>query len=175
MQLTYYNNKTDKRYLAKKLEKLSLAGHSNPVQISMIEDTSIAKPVFKMKDKDIYMTANYCYVDTLHRYYYIDDIVLSNGFAYLHCTVDVLMSYARQLANIEVIVERNQIRHQMYQVDNDLTVNNYTSNTRLEFSHGFDENEQQFMLCVIGDTTSSSLEQSDRELEHVERSVNDGD
>lgn len=160
MQLTYYNNKTDKRYLAKKLEKLTLAGHSNPVTISMIEDTSIAKPVFKMKDKDIYMTANYCYVDTLHRYYYIDDIVLSNGFAYLHCTVDVLMSYAREMANLDVIVERNELRHNMYQVDNQLTLNNYTSTKRIEFSHGFDKNKQEFILCVIGDTTSSLQERS---------------
>lgn len=160
MQLTYYNNKTDKRYLAKKLERLSLAGHSNPVTISMIEDTSIAKPVFKMKDKDIYMTANYCWVDTLHRYYYIDDIVLSNGFAYLHCTVDVLMSYARDIGNLDVIVERNELRHNMYQVDNQLTLNNYTSTKRIEFSHGFDKNKQEFILCVIGDTTSSLQERS---------------
>lgn len=160
MQLTYYNNKTDKRYLVKKLEKISLAGHSNPVNISIIEDTSIVRPVFKMRDKDLYMTANYCYVDDLRRYYYIEDRTLSNGFAYLHCVVDPLMSNVRDIANLEVIVERNELRHNMYQVDNDLTLNNYTSTKRIEFSHGFDKNKQEFILCVIGDTTSSLQERS---------------
>lgn len=163
MQLTYYNNKTDRRYLVKKLEQISLAGHSNPVPISIIEDTSIAQPVFKMRDKDLYMTANYCYVDDLHRYYYIVDRTLSNGYAYLHCRVDPLMSNVRDIANLEVIVERNELRHNMYQVDNDLTLNNYTSTKRIEFSHGFDKNKQEFVLCVIGDTTSSVQERSKKD------------
>ena len=97
MQLTYYNNKSDKRYLSKTLEPITLAGHSNPVNISILDNCSVVNPTFKMVDKDIYLTANYCYVDTLRRYYYIDDIELSNGFAYLHCTVDVLMTYKEEI------------------------------------------------------------------------------
>ena len=77
MLLTYYNNKTDKRYINKNLEQISKQDHANPVSVKLLDNTNIVTPTFKMKDQDLYMTANYCYVDSLHRFYYIDDITLS--------------------------------------------------------------------------------------------------
>ena len=153
MQLTYYNNKTDRRYINKTLEQISRTGHSNPVTVKLIDNTTIAHPTFMMRDADIYMTANYCYVDDLHRYYYIDNIELSQGQAYLHCTEDVLMTYKNDIPRLEVIASRNEIDYNLYQVDNEMMVNNYPSVSRIEFSKGFDKNKQNFVLCVIGDTT----------------------
>lgn len=153
MQLTYYNNTTDKRYLNKTITQITLAEHANPVNIKMLESCSIAKPIFKMKDVDVYMTANYCFVDSLHRYYFIDDIVLENGYAYLHCTCDVLMTYKESLHDLEVLVDRNQWDYNLYQVDDKLTLNNFMSQKRIEFPDGFDAETQQFLLCVIGNTT----------------------
>jgi hypothetical protein len=158
MQLTYYNNTTDKRYINKTLETLSLEGHDNPVTIKMLEDSSIVNPVFKLRDVDLYATANYCYVDTLHRYYYIDDVTLSQGYAYLHCTVDVLMSYRQQLHDISVLVDRNQWDYNLYQVDDRLNLYNFTSQKRVEFPSGFDSDKQEFILCVIGNTSSEEVE-----------------
>ena len=156
MQLTYYNNKTDKRYLKKKLEQISLAGHANPVNIIMLDDTSITHPTFKLKDNDIYLTANYCYVDTLRRYYFIDDITLSQGFAYIRCTEDVLMTYAQQMHDVAVLVDRNQWDYNLYQKDDRVKCYNFTSEKRLEFPSGFEKNTQRFMLCVVGNTTKES-------------------
>lgn len=156
MQLTYYNNKTDKRYLKKKLEQISLAGHANPVNIIMLDDTSITHPTFKLKDNDIYLTANYCYVDTLRRYYFIDDITLSQGFAYIRCTEDVLMTYAQQMHDVAVLVDRNQWDYNLYQKDDRVKCYNFTSEKRLEFPSGFEKNTQRFMLCVVGNTTEKS-------------------
>jgi hypothetical protein len=156
MQLTYYNNKTDKRYLKKKLELLTLQGHANPVNIIMLDDTSITHPTFKLKDNDIYLTANYCYVDTLRRYYFIDDITLSQGFAYIKCTEDVLMTYAQQMHDVAVLVDRNQWDYNLYQKDDRVKCYNFTSEKRLEFPSGFEKNTQRFMLCVVGNTTEES-------------------
>ena len=156
MQLTYYNNKTDKRYLKKKLEQISLAGHANPVNIIMLDDTSITHPTFKLKDNDIYLTANYCYVDTLRRYYFIDDITLSQGFAYIRCTEDVLMTYAQQMHDVAVLVDRNQWDYNLYQKDDGVKCYNFTSEKRLEFPSGFEKNTQRFMLCIVGNTTEES-------------------
>lgn len=153
MKLTYYNNKSDKRYMTKDITQITLAGHSNPVDIKMLESSSLVKPVFKMKDVDLYATANYCWVDDLHRYYYIDDIVLSEGYAYLHCSIDVLMSYKEQLKTIRVLVDRNQWDYNLYQVDDKLALNNYTSQKRVQFPDGFNENAQEFLLCVVGNTS----------------------
>jgi hypothetical protein len=156
MQLTYYNNKTDKRYLKKKLELLTLQGHANPVNIIMLDDTSITHPTFKLKDNDIYLTANYCYVDTLRLYYFIDDITLSQGFAYIKCTEDVLMTYAQQMHDVAVLVDRNQWDYNLYQKDDRVKCYNFTSEKRLEFPSGFEKNTQRFMLCVVGNTTEES-------------------
>lgn len=158
MQLTYYNNKTDKRYLKKNIELLSLEGHANPVNISLLENTSIARPTFKLADKDLYMTANYCYIDTLHRYYYILDREVSNGYAYIKCECDVKMSFVKQFKDNEVLVTRNQWDYNLYQVDDKTKLYNFSSTKRIEFPSGFDKNKQEFMLCVIGNTTEEQEE-----------------
>lgn len=152
MKLTYYNNKSDRRWLSKDLETLSKEGHANPVDVKMLESSSIVKPVFKMKDVDLYATANYCWVDTLHRYYFIDDIILSEGYAYLHCSIDTLMTYREQLHDIKVLVDRNQWDYNLYQVDDKLSLYNFTSQKRVEFPDGFNKNIQAFVLGVIGNT-----------------------
>lgn len=156
MQLTYYNNKSDKRYLNKTLESITLAGHSNPVNISILDNCSVVNPTFKMVDKDIYLTANYCWVDTLRRYYYIDDIELSNGFAYLHCTVDVLMTYKEEIKQRRVVVKRQENNFNLYQVDDKVTLLNYECVKTVSFptNKGFDATKQEFVLCTIGNTNA---------------------
>lgn len=158
MQLTYYNNKSDKRYLKKKIELLTLKGHANPVNITLLENTSLARPTFKLADKDLYMTANYCYADDLHRYYHILDREVSNGFAYIKCECDVKMSFAQQLHDIDVLVDRNQWDYNLYQKDDKIELYNFTSEKRLEFPSGFDRNTQRFMLCVVGNTKETEGE-----------------
>ena len=156
MQLTYYNNKSDKRYLNKNIEQLALTGHSNPVNIVLVDDTDIVTPVFKMSDHDLYMTANYCYVDTLRRYYFIDDITLSEGYAFLHCTVDVLMTYKEEIKQRRVVVKRQENNFNLYQVDDKITLLNYECVKTISFptDKGFDANKQEFVLCTIGNTSA---------------------
>lgn len=151
MQLTYYNNLSDKRYLNKNITAITHAG--NPVTIKLLDDTNIITPTFKMAEKDLYMTANYCYVDDLHRYYYIESVTVSNGFAFLNCALDVLMTYKQELAERAPLVKRSENKYNLYQVDDQMKLLNYKAVKRVEFSGGFDKNKQEFMLCVIGNTT----------------------
>lgn len=154
MQLTYYNNRSDKRKLSKDITQIALQDHPNPVTISILDETSIVNPTFKMVDKDLYLTANYCYVDTLRRYYFINDIKLANGFAYLSCSVDVLMSYKEQLKATPAVIKRQESSYNTYIVDDKLCVLNYEGVRIVEFPQdkGFDENTQQFVMCCIGNT-----------------------
>lgn len=152
MQLTYYNNKSDKRYVNKTIEQISKEGHSNPVNIIILENASITNPVFKVKDHDIYMTANYCYIDDLRRYYFIDDIVLSNGYGYIHCTVDVLYTYREQLKKKACVIKRQEKKYNLYQVDDKVKLLSYDTLKLAEFPSGFDANKQEFLLCTIGNT-----------------------
>lgn len=156
MNLTYYNNKSDKRYVDKNIEQIALSEHANPVSVKLLESTSIAHPTFKMKDADLYMTANYCYVDDLHRYYFIDNITLSNGYAYLECTCDVLMTYKDQLRSQNVIVARQEEHWDLFQNDPKWKVSQRTAIRTVAFSGGdagFNYNNQQFILGIVGDAT----------------------
>lgn len=153
MQLTYYNNRSDKRYVTKDITQLSLEGHSNPVNVEILDSTSITHPVFKVKDNDLYMTANYCYVDSLRRYYFIDDITMENGFGLLKCTVDVLMTYAEQLKAQNVIVTRQEAHVDFYQNDERYRIEQRTAKRTIAFPNGFDFNTQEFILGVVGDNT----------------------
>ena len=156
MNLTYYNNKSDKRYVDKVIDQIELSEHANPVSVKLLESTSIAHPTFKMKDVDLYMTANYCYVDDLHRYYFIDNITLSNGYAYLECTCDVLMTYKTQLRKQNVIVARQEEHWDLFQNDPNWKVSQRTAIRTVGFTGGdggFDYDTQQFVLGIVGDNT----------------------
>jgi hypothetical protein len=156
MQLTYYNNRSDERYVNKNITAITLQDHSNPVNIELLKDTDIVHPTFIMADKDLYMTANYCYVDSLHRYYYIRDIKVSKGYAYLQCECDVLMSYKEALKTIPAIISRNYGLYNLYQNDDRWKVYSYTAKRTIEFSGGFDYDTQQFILGVVGNAQGGS-------------------
>lgn len=152
MQLTYYNNKSDKRYVNKNIEQITLQDHPNPVNIILLDNTSIFRPTFRVKDVDIYMTANYCYVDTLRRYYFINNITLSQGYAFLECECDVLMSWKDALLDQNVIVSRQEEHWDLYQNDEKYKIEQYTAKRTIPFENGFDYSTQEFVLGVIGDT-----------------------
>ena len=156
MQLTYYNNLSDKRYVDKNIVQLSLEGHSNPVSIKILDELNVTTPTFKMSDKDLYMTANYCYVDTLRRYYFIDDIELSKGYAYLHCTCDVLSSYKDALRDQNVIVKRQEFEFDLMQNDGEMPVKQYPAKRCIaQFESPFSMNRNEFVIGVVGSVDSS--------------------
>ena len=154
MQLTYYNNKSDKRYVNKVLEPISLQDHSNPVNVALIDDTDLASPIFKVRDVDIYMTANYCYIDTLRRYYFIDDITLSQGYAFLKCTCDVLVTYKNDLLKQNCIIKRQENNHDMKQNDGSIPIKQYPAKRCIgKFSSPFNMSHTSFVIGVVGETT----------------------
>lgn len=51
---------------------------------------------------------NYCYIDTLNRYYYVTDVeYLSNGLTRLHLKVDVLASFRGSIASVNAYIRRS--------------------------------------------------------------------
>lgn len=151
MKLTYYLNKSDSRYVDKDITQIVLEDHSNPVTIQLLEETSLANPTFKMKDVDIYMTANYCYVDSLRRYYFINNIRLSNGYAYLDCTCDVLMTYKQQLRAQECIIKRQRNKYDLFQNDGELPIKQYPATRCIgKFTSPFSMSTNNYIMGVVG-------------------------
>ena len=72
---------------------------------------SILSPVFIVPATEVY-TYNYAYVPTLHRYYYITDMIaLENNMLEIHMQVDPLQSFKTQIKACKAICARSEWRN----------------------------------------------------------------
>lgn len=60
---------------------------------TLIDDTSLMHPTFKLEIGSNPVAYNYCYVQDFDRYYFINNIRSFQGFWYIECVEDVLASY----------------------------------------------------------------------------------
>lgn len=91
--LKIYTNKSNQNIINKELELVS------ELNCTFKDDIDILNPILLVKN---YIRGNYCYISDFERYYYIDDVGLLKGGVYqLHCSVDVLQSYAAELENAD--------------------------------------------------------------------------
>lgn len=91
--LKIYTNKSDQNIVNKEIDLVS------DLSCTFKDDIDILNPVLLVKN---YSGGNYCYISDFKRYYYIDDVGLLKGGVYqLHCSVDVLKTYATELENAE--------------------------------------------------------------------------
>lgn len=93
MKLKIYNNNSNNNVLNKKITPVS------ELDFTLKSDNSIMQPILVLKN---YIKGNYCYIDELKRYYFINDVRLLTGGLYeLHLDVDVLMTYKNEIINAE--------------------------------------------------------------------------
>ena len=84
-------------------------------------ETQITSPTIQLKYDETLLSSNYCYIEDFGRYYFINDIKLGMGnILEVSCSVDVLMSYADDIANISTIIDRQEYVFSPYFVDNQL-------------------------------------------------------
>ena len=100
MNLTLYNNKSDKRNLIKNITEIKT------VTATAKGDISIISPVLIFNFTDM-SGINYCYISELKRYYYIKNFTYLTGKRIqLNLEIDVLMSYAEEIKALKVNVLR---------------------------------------------------------------------
>ena len=148
MDAYLYFNKSDKRYVDKKLESITYDGGSDHVDVEFKEDTSIEDPTFILRTQSKVLTANYIYVPNMNRYYYINSYTLSHQRIYIDCHVDVLMSFKTEFKKENVIVARNETLFDMYLDDNKYKVQNRTCVRTVRFPSGF--TTRNLILGVVG-------------------------
>lgn len=69
---------------------------------------------------------NYCYVDKLKRYYYIEDIEYLNGNRIrLNLRIDVLMSHKEFINNVYGILDKSTNNYSGYLIDNNYKMESY--------------------------------------------------
>lgn len=109
MFLTFFQNLSDNNVVSKNLVHLSY-GNDNIVEADITKECSFSRPIFFLGSADFdFAHCNYLYCDKFQRYYYIEDIEISkNGTIYLHCHVDVLMSFSNFIRDLYTTVERQE-------------------------------------------------------------------
>ena len=107
MNVKFYHNYSDNIVVDKNITQIG-----NTISSAVIKDNvSVTDPVFILKDFTNFnpATANYCYIDSLNRYYYITDIIiLTNSVYEIHCRVDVLKTYASGIRGNTAVIGRQQ-------------------------------------------------------------------
>lgn len=145
MTIKLYHNDSDKRTVSKTLtNEGSLAG------ATIIDDTSILSPRLKVRDNGIIMVQyNYCYIADFKRYYYITDITVSNGYIYIDCKVDVLMSYAAEIRACTGVIARQENVWSGYLDDSENFTNQYNNVSLKAFTSPFSKT-LSYILLVNG-------------------------
>ena len=109
MDIILYNTTDDNR----KLNKALTAIKTIPVRLK--DDTDIMHPVIELDSANLPPTANYCYIATFGRYYYINQQDIKIGWdLVLTLSVDVLMSWKSDILNSTVIAERTSNKYNKY-------------------------------------------------------------
>ena len=116
---------------------------------------SIINPVIRVEETTPanITAANYCYIDSFGRYYFIDRIVnVCENIYDIEMHVDVLYTYKDEIANIYGILERQEHIADMYINDNDLCIQAKRRFLTKNFPSGFDNktNYSKLLMTVGG-------------------------
>lgn len=148
MQATFYENKSDERYLNK-----NITAKYNNIPIEILEPSSVVRPRLKVSSGLIGQSVNYLYIEELERYYYIKSWNMENGHVLIDCEVDVLMSFKKDIKKQNTIVARNEKLYNMYLEDNKIKIQNRTAIRTVRFPSGF--TARNLILGVVGNGVSN--------------------
>ena len=101
-----------------------------------------------IKNSDFNSEYNYCYIQDLGRYYFIESVEKMNGSIYkIRLTVDVLKSFSTQIENINAIITKSENPDDNF-VDCEKS-ENYTSEV-INMTDNFNHNGNLILVTSLG-------------------------
>lgn len=101
-----------------------------------------------IKNSNFSSEYNYCYIQDLGRYYYIDSVEKMNGTIYkIRVSVDVLKSFSTQIENINAVITKSENPDDNF-VDCEKSVN-YT-NEVINLTDNFNHNGNLILVTSLG-------------------------
>lgn len=136
INISLYQMNDDPRKVGKTLGA-ALATHT----ITLKEGCSIDRPTVSFSGSAAVMaTANYAYIDTFGRYYWIRDRnMLVNGVCELTLESDPWESFKTQLKNVYATITRNEFIRDGYLIDDGYKVKAYKNILTREFGSSMDD------------------------------------
>ena len=138
--LKLFKNSSENNDVSKTLtDEHKVTGYSRVV-------VDMLNPVIELAGIEV-NSYNYCYVQELNRYYYIENINISpNGVYRLSMRIDVLMTYRDDIMDSHGLITKNR-EYNPYTGDVDVE-SRYTLEKH-EFENGFDFTNGDFVLVTM--------------------------
>lgn len=115
------------------------------------EQTNVLNPVITIRIHDI-VNVNYCYIPTLKRYYFIDDITyIASDKAVLKLRVDVLKSYESEILHASATVTQTD-KPDKYSSNRETIYNRKPNFEKIEFPNKnlFNDTGVMIMITIKG-------------------------
>lgn len=152
MTVTFYINNSPDNAVSKNLTAI--------VSIACVfkNPSSIQTPdiIISGQDLTLFKDANYMYINTTERYYYITDVTsLKNNLVEILGRVDPLMSFKEKILANTAIISRNEKSWNLFINDGVLKTYQNPQIATSNYSAGFTKKNPSIVLAVAGGTSSS--------------------
>lgn len=123
------------------------------------DETSVLDPVFEVETAENLSQCNYVWINELHRYYYVTNIIsVTNRLWRLQCHVDVLMTYKPQILAHDAIISRQENLWNLYLPDGEtFKVQQNSKVVTKEYPNGFTNGESYVLLFAGGEDIQGPL------------------
>ena len=126
----------------------TLSGGLTANDVVIQNDFDITDFELLIKNSDFNSEYNYCYIQDLGRYYFIESVEKMNGSIYkIRLTVDVLKSFSTQIENINAIITKSENPDDNF-VDCEKS-ENYTSEV-INMTDNFNHNGNLILVTSLG-------------------------
>lgn len=154
-RIVLYKCSCDRKCVAKENSLENPTAIKNHFRIK--EPCSLLDPIVELTASNVTRAGldlaqvNYIYIERFNRFYFVNDIIYENdGLVELHCSVDVLMSYADNIYNSQQEVIRSEAVNSKMYIDPErpiLTDKILTTKILGEFPETSDNN---YIMTVAG-------------------------
>lgn len=147
MEVQFYYNASDNRVINK---RLITTDENNIFDGVPRGDVSIMNPVMRFENEDI-LRYNYAYIPEFQRYYSITDrTAYREGVWDVSFSVDVLMSFRRDIHSLYVVVDKQSMPQNgnEYIDDGSLVSENVMFQTVYEFLGGFNDTGEYILITA---------------------------
>lgn len=126
----------------------TLSGGLTINDVIMHNDFDITSFELLIKNSNFNSEYNYCYIQDLGRYYFIESVEKMNGTIYrIRVSVDVLKSFSTQIENIQAIITKSENPDDNF-VDCEKS-ENYTSEV-INMADNFNHNGNLILVTSLG-------------------------
>lgn len=140
MICTFYNVNDDKRKINKTLT------NSHQTTCDIINSTTIINPIIVVDSQ--YISYNYVYINDLHRYYFVDNVTISNNMIVMQLSIDVLYTYRNEIRSMPLHIVRCEDYKLTDIFDSEIQMTSKTIQESHKISDSIITNNVNFLLGV---------------------------